>query len=165
MRSRVLWTIGTGLLIAVAAGCGRGSAASARVEVPDRLTLYSIDGRDLPPAVPRPAGETFHDYPVLGKVVVEDPGRRQALIDAFNAGIARSNGELAKCFWPRHGIRAETGGATVDYVICFECLQFVTHRGDQQVEETIDRAPLKAFNEELKRAGIPLAPSSFGKQE
>ncbi len=165
MRSRVLWAIGSGLLLAAVAGCGRGLPASARVAVPDRLTLYSIDGRDLPGDRPRPAGEAFHGYPVLGKAVVEDPRRRKALIDAFNAGIARSNGELAKCFWPRHGIRAETGGATVDYVICFECLQFVTHRGDQQVEETIDRAPLKAFNEELKRAGIPLAPSSFGKQE
>jgi hypothetical protein len=164
MRSRVPWAIGSGLLMAAVAGCGRELAASARVEVPDRLTLYSVDGRDLDPGAKKPAaGEEFHGFPVLGKVVIEDPVRRKALIDAFNDGIARSDGTMAKCFWPRHGIRAEKGGMTVDYVICFECLQFATHRGDRHEGTAITRSPLARFDEELKRAGIPLAPSSFDK--
>lgn len=166
MLAWILRGVTSGLLLIAAAVHGQVAKAPGRVEVPDRLTLYSIDGRPEPARGAIPAGaEAFHEFPVLGKSVVEDPKRRKALIDAFNDGIAGGEGYRSKCFWPRHGIRAETGGVTVDYVICFECLQFVTHRGDQQVTETIDRAPLKPFNEELKRAGIPLAPSSFGKQE
>ena len=161
MDHRVFLSLGSGLLVAVI-GCGGGEPAG-RVEVPDKLTLYSIDGRNhgssLPPGPA--AGETFHGDPVLGKVVIEDAKRREALIAALNRGLAASDGTMAKCFWPRHGLRAERNGTTVDYVICFECLQVATHRGESVVTVAIDKSPLPAFNDEIKRALLPLAPSGI----
>ena len=77
---------------------------------------------------------------------------------AFNRGVARSDGTMAKCFWPRHALRLEADGKVTDYVICFECLQFRSYLGDQQSELAIDKSPLPVFNEELKRAGIPWCP-------
>jgi hypothetical protein len=89
--------------------------------------------------------------------VIDDPKRREALIAAFNRGIARSNGEEAKCFWPRHALRLERDGKVTDYLICFQCLQFASYPGGQG--GAIDRSPQPTFDDELKRAGIPLAPT------
>ena len=46
---------------------------------------------------------------------------QKQLLDALYKGIADSDGNGAKCFDPRHGIRASVDGKTVDLVICFEC--------------------------------------------
>jgi hypothetical protein len=156
MKRRSLLAVGSGLLVAATLfGCGR--EPSFQIQVPDRLTLYSIDGRqDDHDDKPGPdSGKTFYGYPVLGKVAIDDPKRREALIVAFNRGIARSDGTMANCFWPRHALRLEKDGKVTDYLICFQCLQFASYPG--QGGGAIDRSPQPTFDDELKRAGIPLA--------
>src|SRR5690242_7905500 len=106
MKFRVLLAVSFGFIVAITViGCGRGPAL--RVEVPDRLTLYSIDGkRDEPDrTLNQDPEKMFHGYPIMGKVEIDDPKRREALIAAFDRGIARSDGTVAKCFWPRHALR------------------------------------------------------------
>jgi hypothetical protein len=158
MQRRTSLTVGLGLVIAVTLlGCGGEPAF--QVQVPDRLTLYSIDGRqgghDDEPGPD--SGTTFYGYPILGKVAIDDPKRREALIAAFNRGIARSDGRQADCFWPRHALRLERDGKATDYLICFQCLQFVGYPG--HVEGAVDQSPQPTFDDELKWAGIPLAPT------
>jgi len=90
-------------------------------EPPDQLILYSIDGRD-DAGKPGKDVELFHNYPVLGKIEIKEAAKRDEILAALKSGIDKSDGTVAKCFWPRHGIRVVEKGKTTDYVICFECV-------------------------------------------
>lgn len=138
-------------------GCGAGSVTE--LDSPEQLTLFSIDGRDEERRGVVQAEEIFHGYPVLGKVEIIDPDDRKTLIGALRDGIARRPKEGAKCFWPRHAIRAVEKGRTVEYVICFECERFEEFLGDKKLRhESISRDVQPAFDKPLREAGVPIAP-------
>jgi hypothetical protein len=118
------------LLTSLFLGCGCNWVGGQGT--PEQLTLYSIDGRRLQPGQEVQANEKFHGYPVLGKIEIADADKRKEVFAALKEGLARSNGTMAKCFWPRHGIPAVEKGRTIDYVICFECLQLEAHEGDSK---------------------------------
>ena len=76
--------------------------------------------------------DTFRRWKILGKTAVKDADARKALLAALDKGIAdhaeKSRKEVemgllveSGCFQPRHGIRATSGGKTVEVLICFEC--------------------------------------------
>lgn len=96
-------------LAAFAVGC-RGNSLSS-VDVPDQLVLYSIDGRDfVSNQLEKPVtNESFHEYPVLGKMEIEDRTAKREIIRAVKDGVRQSDGTLAKCYWPRDGIPNEPG--------------------------------------------------------
>jgi hypothetical protein len=73
-------------------------------------------------------------------------------------GIADKNATPARCFIPRHGIRATHDGKTVELVICFECSQLWVHQGDAKDWMTIGKEPQSVFDKLLTEAGIELAP-------
>ena len=142
-------------------GCSRAEL----VPIPDQLTLYSIDGSGSPRSKEAPkSDEEFHGYPVLGKVDISTESDRQSLVTALNQGIAEGS-EMSKCFWPRHGIRMVSGGETKDYVICFECLQFALHSGENKDTYAISTTPQSVFNQYLTDAGVELAPSALSQAE
>jgi hypothetical protein len=142
-----------------AAGCGRDPVASP--ETADSLTLYSIDGRDFEPGKAPKSEETFHGYPVLGKVEVKEAAKRKEILSALKDGIAHSDEKMmAKCFWPRHALRASEKGKTVDYVICFECYQLKIHSDGKVKTEPTTREPQSVLSKHLKDAGVPLAPGT-----
>jgi len=145
------------VVISVAfAGCGGGSVLN--LDAPEQLTLYSIDGRDFKQGEEPKTEEKFHGYPVLGKVEITDVDRRKEIVAALKKGMARSDGKMAKCFWPRHAIRAVEKGRTIDCVICFECYQLEVHEGNSKSVKPTTREPQEVFNRHLKQAGVPLAP-------
>lgn len=155
MLARIAFLIS---LLLILPGC---AANSTRVETPDELILYSLDGRDFAPGEEPKTNEKFHNVPVLGKLVVADAARRRKVISTLHKGLAESDGSIAKCFWPRHGIRAVGNGKKTDYVICFQCVHAIVHE-DNKAPETrpLTRTPKKLFNQLLKDAGIPLAPGA-----
>jgi hypothetical protein len=160
MRSRVVPTIAL-LGAAILAGCSGGDAPDTAAE---SFVLYSIDGRghDTPGYKAPPGVELFHGSPVLGKIGIEDAKTREELSAAFQKGIAGKGRGSTTCFRPRHGIRIVRGGKTTDYIICFECHQYVALReGIESEMRAIDASPQEKFNEILKRANVPLAPSAF----
>jgi hypothetical protein len=99
----------------------------------------------------------FHRFPVLGKVDIASSKDRTAILAAIKKGIAKG-GEPAKCFFPRHGVKFTQAGKTMEYVICFECSQFVLYTDgvkSHEYESTADTAhPI--LDEHLAGAGIPL---------
>lgn len=129
------------------------------------LTLYSIDGRFDDPKLQPKTAEDFHEVPVLGKVEVTDPAARQELFTALIEGMTHSDGSMLHCFRPRHGIRTVEDGTTVDYVICFECLQIEIHREGARKSKATTREPQSVFNARLQEAGIPLAPGAMVESE
>ena len=141
-------------------GCESGSVQN--LTTPDSLTLYSIDGRDFVPGTEPKADEEFHGYPVLGKIDVKDPKSRREIIAAVKKGIADSDGMMAKCFWPRHAIRATENGKTIEYVICFECNQLQIYTDGTDELEPTTREPQVVLNKHLQDAKIPLAPGMVG---
>jgi hypothetical protein len=160
MRIRCLAVICYVAFVTFTIGCGRDSVAG--LEAPEELILYSVDGRDFEPGQAPKAEETFHGYPVLGKVEIKEADKRKEIMAALKDGMARSDGKMAKCFWPRHAVRAVEQGKTVDYVICFECYQLQVHLdGTAKTEPTL-REPQSVLNKHLKDAGVPLAPGMVG---
>jgi hypothetical protein len=128
------------------------------LEKGERFLLLSLDpthpdSRQAPSPQPK---EMFHDYAVLGKTEISDAVIRAELLRALYKGIADSDGVVAACFNPRHGISATLGSETVDLVICFECLSIETHaKMGKNVLTT--RSPEPTFNRALKRARLPVA--------
>lgn len=143
-----------GFVVAVAfTGCARNPVAG--LEVPEQLTLYSVDGLKL--QQPKTDG-TFHGFPVLGKVEITDAAKRREIATALKNGLTQSDGEVFDCFWPRHAIRTVEKGRVIDYVICFQCLQLEAHDGDSISVKPVTRKPQSVLNKHLQEAGIALAP-------
>jgi len=140
------------LLVTCFAGCG-----GPTVETPEQLILYSIDGQ-----VERTSNSTtdqlFHGYPILGKIEIKEPADRTTIMRALAQGIAKSDGNRAACFWPRHAIHAVHKGTSIDYVICFQCLQLVIEQNSRTTMKATTRDPEPTFNKYLANAGIPIAP-------
>jgi hypothetical protein len=140
-------------------GCSSGSTIVRVDESPDELTLLSIDGRE---GVRTESKEHLRGYPVLGTVVITDANKKRELMKALSEAIARRPEHPAKCFWPRHVLRAVSAGKTVDYVICFECSNFEQFEGDQKVHYgPINKDAEPLFDKVLQDAGVPVTPKAF----
>ena len=163
MRMRLVTFMACVVVTAALAGCGRDPVAG--LEAPEQLTLYSIDGLDFGPRQEPKTDEKFHGYPVLGKIEITDAAKRREIAAALKDGLARSDGKMAKCFWPRHAIRTVANGWTVEYVICFECYQLEVHDGNSKSVKPVTRDPQAVFNKHLKEASIPLAPGMVGEDK
>src|SRR5690606_26013570 len=106
------------LVLGAVSLCGCSRRSIENLPVPEQLTLYSLLGF----GEARGEMESFHRYPVLGKIEVTDPEQRREIYMALHKGIDPSV-DITLCFQPRHGIRAVVDGQTTDYVICYECYQ------------------------------------------
>jgi hypothetical protein len=127
----------------------------------DSMIVYSLDGKYEPRQGKKPTEEVFHDYPVLGKVDIASPKDRTAILVAVKKGIANSDGEEMKCFWPRHGVRLTQGGKTIEYLICFECRQLNEFVDGRTYHKLTTRSPAAVLDEQLERGGVPKQKPNF----
>jgi hypothetical protein len=101
--------------------------------------------------------KTFHDFGVLGRATIRDPGEIKALVAAFQEG-RREGGQAYLCFDPRHGIHVRDGDKDLDLVICFECEQGYLYFGDIDGRWFgISKSPRPSFDEIFKKAGLQIA--------
>ncbi|MBL8821288.1 MAG: hypothetical protein JNJ77_01780 [Planctomycetia bacterium] len=125
----------------------------------DKVTLYSIDGKDPEGSKPSNKGaEKFHGTPVLGTIEIKDSQIREQLVQALLKNMQVEGKAIPACFIPRHGIRAEKSGKTTDYVICFECYQVEVYRNTMRYKLQVERQPQELLNRLLKEGNIPIAP-------
>jgi len=122
----------------------------------EKLTLYSLD--------PDPRlndKNAFHDVHVLGAAELKN-APRETLLKALDQGIADDKVTAQACFNPRHGIRAEHDGKTVDIVVCFQCWKVkVFEPNDAQGKYVvIGRSPQPEFDKILTDANVKLAPKA-----
>jgi hypothetical protein len=100
----------------------------------------------------------FYNHEILGRTTITDPATRQQLVDALRSAARQSDGSIAACFMPRHGIRVTRVGQVTDFVICFECRVVHIHRhGQPTAYVPITRSAEPLFDAALQRAEIPLA--------
>ncbi len=85
-----------------------------------RVTLYSLDPVTRVETT-KTDDQIFHGYDILGKTELSDPKEKSLLLKSFAQGVRESNGMVAACFDPRHGIRIVSDSSTSDFVICFSC--------------------------------------------
>jgi hypothetical protein len=102
--------------------------------------------------------EGFHGYKVLGSVKLEKKADREKLLKAFYKGIDDSDGSVAACFIPRHGLRAKVDGKTVEIVICFQCLSMKVYVDGKPGSALTTGSPAATFNDILKEKKVPLPP-------
>jgi hypothetical protein len=144
-------------LVLFLGACGeRQKKAPIVIPLPDQMTLYSLKGLDEP----RDISQGVDSYTILGKLEITDPKQKQQIVDALNQGIAEDK-DMAKCFWPRHGLRTVTNGVSRDYVICFECSQYMKHEAGKTETKAISHSPQATLNQILKDAKIPLDKPTF----
>ncbi|MCP3918791.1 MAG: hypothetical protein GY711_24860 [bacterium] len=89
-----------------------------------------------------PGDEAFHGYKVLRSGPLVNQGARGQLIELVLQGVRESDGTVAECFNPRHGIRARRGEDVVELLICYECLalQVFGPGGEQYASATTSAA-------------------------
>ena len=122
----------------------------------DRFELLSLD----PTRQKEKPKDDFHGWKVLGKTEVKDAPTRKKVVAALYKGVADSDGTVAACFNPRHGIRATHDGKTVELVICYECLSMQCFLGETRSGALTTRSPQKTFDQVLTAAKVPLPPKS-----
>jgi hypothetical protein len=128
------------------------------LEKAPEFALYSLD----PDVQEKPANEpgALHGWKVLGKTTVKEQVARRQLLAELDRGLTSPDARAARCFEPRHALRVIHDGASADLVICFACGQvYIYLDGKPQLVTSliIDRAAQPAFDEALRKAGIPLA--------
>jgi hypothetical protein len=126
------------------------AAARTALEKADAIEVLSLD--------PRGGDDSkaaFHDYKVLARATVKEADARKAVVDAVNKGVAESDGSIAKCFEPRHGLHVVYDGKTYDFVICYQCTQIEVYADKADEPETVgtSAASRPALDAALKRAG------------
>ena len=118
------------------------------------LSLFPNQPRDSTPPPSMPWNESFHDYPILGKTELRDKPQRSALLRDLYKSVSDSDGSLAMCFIPRHGIHATLGDENVDLVICFECEQVYAYTASRTDVFAITQSARPTFDRLVKDAGL-----------
>ena len=131
------------------------AAAQAILERAESFELLSLD-----PSEPRDAPkEGFHGFAVLGKLAIDKAEVRKQVVEAFVKGVAAYKGGGARCFRPRHGLRAKYEGKSAEFVICFECRRVHVYvEGGAKQAFLVSDSPSEVFNKVLKSAGVELPP-------
>ena len=149
------------LLFLLLCGCtekGRVAAGITKLDSPSKLILYSLDPGPRQHDESIQSETVFHGYDILGRADIPDADERRALVRALARGARESDGSIGACFNPRHGLHVEQSGRSVDFVICFECLQVHAH-GFQLGDGFLTSAsPQATFDDSLRHHQLALAP-------
>lgn len=105
------------------------------------------------------SADGFHDWKVLGRTKIDGSRERSRIASSVLKGISESDGSVAACFNPRHGIRVVVKEQTIDLVLCFQCSQIKVYRGVGDAKESVLTAKTAEVKLDaiLKDAGVPLA--------
>ena len=152
------------LLVGIIGCTERQAALPANLAVPlEQATgweLISIDPGWSDPPEPYPAGTiTLHGYPVIGRMkITEDAVREKLLAELQQAAV--NSGSAAACFAPRHMLRVEHDGQTVDLLICFPCNNasgYIDGKRQKLFQIAPDPKLQESLNQLLAAQKIPLA--------
>ena len=124
----------------------------------DQASQFELFSIHPDPLLDEKYKDHFHGWKVLGQTGVNDLKIRKKLVAAFKKGVKENEGMVARCFNPRHAIRASHDGKTADFVICFECYQVWWYLdGKERDRFLITNSPQQLFDKVLTDANVPLA--------
>lgn len=123
---------------------------------PDKGTLYSLE----PWEKAAPTERTLHGFKVIGQMEL-DRRHAKAVAADFKTAIARREGPRALCFNPRHALSVTSGGATYDFLLCYECGQLEVFSGDRLIADLSALGTAKTLNAILSANNVPLSRSGM----
>jgi hypothetical protein len=123
------------------------------LEKADSVELYSLTGE----RADKDNESSWRGWKSLGKATLTKAADKKAVSTTVAKGIAEADGG-ARCFVPRHGLRATHGGKTYELVICFECswVYVYTDGGDKPDVFMTSGTPQKALDKFLTDAKVKL---------
>jgi hypothetical protein len=121
------------------------------------MVLYSLNWGNLPDYKDIYDDHLFHGFIILGKAEITDPSEQRALLRALARGARENDSEAGACFVPRHALHIEQGGRSVDFTICFHCLQ-VEARGLDSQSFLTSASPEPVFDSVLQAHHLPMLP-------
>ena len=126
------------------------------LHAPDKGTLYSLEPWDKA----APTDRTLHGFKIIGQMDL-DRRRAKSVAAEFRAAIARREGPMALCFDPRHALSVTSGGATYDFLLCYECGQLEVFSGDRLIADLSARGTAKTLNAIFSENNVPLSRSGM----
>lgn len=112
--------------------------------------LYALDPND------GGGSKSFHGHPVRGRATLEGSSLEELRREIYN-GIAAGDDGRNQCFRPKHGLRAEFRGMTVDLVISYECSRVRVFLADREIgASTTSPGVESAVNALYEAAGLEL---------
>lgn len=131
------------------------ASGQAILQNSERLTLFSLSPHHGPLFSWRRLPPNFHGYPILGSVELTGEAKSELLGKLYTAIAEEAS--PARCFNPRHGIRATDGGGQIDLVICFECGQVVSYIHGKEGGAILSGSAASHFDKVLQDAKVPLS--------
>jgi hypothetical protein len=127
-------------------------AVRTALEKAGELEVYSLNGETN-------EKDGWHGSKVLGKTTLKKENATK-LASTIAKGVSEGD-RGARCFIPRHGVRATYDGKTYDLVICFECgwVYVYTDKSDKPKVLMISNSPSGALNKILTDAKVPTKPA------
>lgn len=131
----------------------------AVLEAPDRFEILALSPEREQDTPSGPPAGTFHGHRILGRAQLPAAGMREELVGLVYQGLRDSDGTVARCFNPRHGISATRGGRTVDLLICYECYLMRIHgpSGEPTMVPTSDKVEPEVTRR-FREAGVVTRP-------
>ncbi len=150
--------LGTVTLLALAAwlGLARSEVGDKGGKLPEDV-VKALEGAEVIEIESVEPIKDGNGWKSLGKTLVKDAAKRKEVREALYKSAAEGK-SMAKCFEPRHIVRASANGKSVELVICFQCDRIHVTRGKDNVDMIpISSAAEPVLNKILKDAGVPLA--------
>ena len=117
------------LLVLSLVACGKHTkqapvvaALEKLANAPSKVVLYSLNPENHNDNDPY-TDTVFHGYDILGKAEITDRSEQRALLQALAHGASENDDHAMACFNPRHALHIEQNVRSIDFTICFECLQ------------------------------------------
>jgi hypothetical protein len=135
------------------------AALGKPADAPSKMVLYSLNPannhhEDLY------TDTVFHGFDILGKAEIADRTEQRALLRALAHGASENDDHALLCFNPRHALHIEQSGHSMDFTICFECLQVET-RGFDPGGFLTSASPEPTFDDSIRRHNLPLPPRPY----
>jgi hypothetical protein len=93
----------------------------------------------------------FQGFAILGKAEIAAEAEKTSLLTAFTKGVSDSDGIVAACFIPRHGLRLIVDSRTNDFTICFQCRSVSASGFNNEQGFGITGSSSNAFNDVIDK--------------
>jgi len=130
--------------------------------------LYSLEPWGYSDPQDLPADKTLHNTIILGQMDL-NPKQLKTVVDEFQSAMDKWDAKMSDmppgsgigfgCFNPRHNLRITMDGHTYDFLICYECGNYVLYQDGRQIKNWGLVGSPKALNDLLAAAKVRLSQS------
>jgi hypothetical protein len=146
MRRRFMMTVAVLFLLLIGSACWAQDPTKEKA-LPDKMWEVLRGAAEIEVVMIDPAGQEVFvgEWKYLGKANVAGPGGRKAIVDSLQEGVKKAAKEGKGKFAPQYGVRATSGGTTVEMVIDFTSGEIRLFSGKQSATIRTSDSPKTLF--------------------